>query len=50
MTRADGKEITQLFPYVYWEMAIDGATKSLANKKSTNNADDIEKAMTSMFI
>jgi hypothetical protein len=44
--RADGTEIKQLFPYVFWEMAIDGGeTRRLANKKSTNPADDIEKAM-----
>jgi hypothetical protein len=43
--RADGTEIKQLFPYVFWEMAIDGETRRLANKKYTNHVDDIEKAM-----
>lgn len=43
--RADGTEIKQLFPYVFWEMAVDSETRRLANKKSTKYADDIEKAM-----
>jgi hypothetical protein len=48
--RADGKHIKQLFFYVFWEMAVDGETRRLANKKSSNNADDIEKAMMGMNI
>jgi hypothetical protein len=31
-------------------MAIDGETRRLANKKSSNNADDIEAAMKGMNI
>jgi hypothetical protein len=47
--KADGTTaVTQIFPYVFWEMAIDGETCCLANKKATSNADDIEKALAGM--
>jgi hypothetical protein len=46
--KADGVNVTQIFPYIFWEMVIDGEPCRLANKKAISNANDIEKALAGM--